>query len=306
MPHVTFIHGISNKPPPDVLSRAWRRTLAQHGLDLDDRGVSSEFVYWADLLYPAPLAETVLESAEDPEVADDPVPWAAVLPGEEAAFVAALAERIGYDEASAPVEVDDPAAEDPWERVPLPWAVKQRLMSRFLRDVHHYLFDAAFSPREGETYRIQSVIRERMVAALQRGAEREAPHVIVSHSLGTVIAYDCLKRVDGCPAVDSLLTIGSPLTIDEVQDRLKPGWTRSDGFPTERVRDRWVNVYDRWDPVVTLAPTLAGDYRRAEALVIDDIREQNWGKWRHAADKYLAGKRLRSELESMLDLAPPG
>ena len=28
MPHVTFIHGIANKPAPDVLLRLWRESLA--------------------------------------------------------------------------------------------------------------------------------------------------------------------------------------------------------------------------------------------------------------------------------------
>src|SRR4051794_26484146 len=241
MPHVTFIHGIANKPPRDVLSRAWRRTLAQHGLDLDDRGVASDFVYWADLLYPEPLDEAMLEGAEDPELADPAdvgMRWVADADGEEAAFIAALMARIGYAELRSEASVALPAADDPWgeERVPIPWAAKRPLMERFLRDVHHYLFDTEFSPRPGETYRIRSVIRDRTLEALERGATYEGPHVIVAHSLGTVIAYDCLKRVPGCPEIDSLLTIGSPLGLDEVQDQLAPGWTRLDGFPSERVR----------------------------------------------------------------------
>ena len=28
MPHVTFIHGIANKPPPDDLLRIWQEALA--------------------------------------------------------------------------------------------------------------------------------------------------------------------------------------------------------------------------------------------------------------------------------------
>jgi pimeloyl-ACP methyl ester carboxylesterase len=56
------------------------------------------------------------------------------------------------------------------------------------------------------------------------------PHIVVSHSLGTVIAYDCLKRIPECPAVDGLITLGCPLGLDEIQDKLQPGWTRADGF----------------------------------------------------------------------------
>ena len=81
--------------------------------------------------------------------------------------------------------------------------------------------------------------------------------------MGTVIAYDCLKRVGECAAVDGLITIGSPLGLDEVQDKLQPGWSRDDGFPREKVGRGWVNLFDRLDPVCGFDPVLANDFRRA-------------------------------------------
>ena len=56
MAHVTFIHGIANKPPPADLLRIWRETLANAAepLPLGDLGVTSELVYWADLMYDKP------------------------------------------------------------------------------------------------------------------------------------------------------------------------------------------------------------------------------------------------------------
>jgi len=56
VPHVTFIHGISNKPPAPDLLRIWRQTLAGAAtpLPLGDLGVTSSLVYWADLLYDPP------------------------------------------------------------------------------------------------------------------------------------------------------------------------------------------------------------------------------------------------------------
>jgi len=56
MAHVTFIHGISNKPAPDELLAIWRRTLgeATEALPLGDLGVTSSLVYWADLMYEKP------------------------------------------------------------------------------------------------------------------------------------------------------------------------------------------------------------------------------------------------------------
>lgn len=55
MAHVTFIHGIANKPAEPELLRIWRDALADGSdpLPLGDHGVTSTMVYWADLMYPA-------------------------------------------------------------------------------------------------------------------------------------------------------------------------------------------------------------------------------------------------------------
>lgn len=312
MPHVTFIHGIGNKLAADELLRDWRAELAGQGLDLAAVGVSSSMIYWADLLYPAPVvAQVAYESAtvEDPSVPDIGMRWVVEAEGAEAALIEGVASAIGFEEFATddPVQVSPPAdvAASPeavgFERVPLPPWLKRRLMKILLRDVHHYLFDAEFSPRLGETYRIRQTIRQRVLEALHARSDAGRPHVVVSHSMGTVIAYDCLKRVADCPPIDGLMTIGSPLGLDDIQDALRPEWSRADGFPSQ-CGGGWVNVYDRFDPVAAFDPDLANDYQRRGASVIDDIHEPNWGGWRHDIAKYFAGPKLRERLEALLAL----
>ena len=120
--------------------------------------------------------------------------------------------------------------------------------------------------------------------------------------MGTIIAYDCLKRVADCPNVDGLMTIGSPLGFDEIQDKLTPGWTRADGFPSEHLDGRWINIYDHLDPVAGFDAVLANDYQRHGQPLVEDIHEPNWGKWRHNISKYLKGAQLRAKLSLLLDL----
>jgi hypothetical protein len=326
MAHVTFIHGIANKPPRDVLLRSWITALGDgDGPELDALGVTSSMVYWANFLYPEPTApEAAYETAEAMEragVEDVDMDWARHASGEEAAMVAGLAAKIGFTEltasaaeALAPEAGDEAVSDEPekdgsaranrpegeFERVPLPGPVKRRLMKILLRDVHHYLYNTTFSPRPGESYAIQDVIRAEVLRVLGEGAARQGPHLLVTHSMGTVIAYDCLKRVPDCPSVDALVTIGSPLGLDEIQDGLKPEWSRRDGFPVERMPGRWVNVFDRLDPVAGFAPSLAGDYQRAGSQVIRDVHEPNYGRWRHSISKYLAGVKLRAAVEELL------
>jgi hypothetical protein len=318
MAFVTFIHGIANKPPSETLRQIWLDALrsGRGGVDLPANGIDTQMVYWADVFYDAPVstdesmesfsAEATAEELADTSDAD--MSWMSDTSPEEKAFVASIAAEVMVKAEAADVkpvtEVTIDAAGERQEsvvleRIPLPWVIKEPLMKRFLRDVHHYLFNT-----EVKGIRARDEIRRRFVSAL-RSADNERPHLVVSHSMGTVIAYDCLKRVLDCPTVDGIITIGSPLGLDEVQDKLQsesggPGWTRRDGYPSERVRGGWGNIYDKLDPVVGFDPQFANDYQRGGERVVEDINEQNFGRWRHDITKYLAGAKLRELIGRML------
>jgi hypothetical protein len=306
MPHVTFVHGMCNKPPADDLLRIWRRALADGAepLPLGDLGVTSSLVYWADLLYEKPEEDlSAYESAlEDSPLGID----AGALPprprnAEEAAFLEGLRAKMtalpdGELDATVAEVRDAPGGS--LERVPLPWFVKKAFLNAYLRDVHHYIFDVTFAPPGRRPVPIQTTIRRRVVDALRApGASR--PHVVVSHSLGTVVAYDCLKRVAGCPAVDGLVTIAGPLGLDEIQDRLKPEWSRDGGFPAN-VESGWVNAYDLLDPVCGFDACVADDFRRDAVRCVEDVHVQNDGRWRHSVGKYLRQPALRRALRRLL------
>lgn len=312
MPHVTFIHGIANKPPAEDLLRIWCRALAEAAdpLPLSDLGVTSSIVYWADLMYAAPDAdlaahEGVLENT--PQAIDAsggaelPVPESP----EEAAFIEAMRRHLTtgsdaeIDAAAASGATASVAGAGALERVPLPWFLKKPLMAVLLRDVHHYLFDKAFGPPGRPAVPIQQTIRRRFTEALA-APRTTGPHIVVSHSMGTVVAYDCLRRVGGCPSVDGLITLGSPLGLDEIQDQLKPGWSRADGFPREHVRERWFNLFDRLDPVCGFDPQLGNDYRRGGQPAVIDQVVSNPGAWRHSATKYLRQPAFVQALRSLL------
>ena len=312
MPHVTFIHGIANKPPAEDLLRIWRRALADAAepLPLGDLNVTSTLVYWADLMYEKPdddlsAHEGVLENT--PEAVDAGGDAAPPTPrnAEEAAFLASLREKMTslsdteMESGETPLVPAQPGAA--LERVPLPWFLKKRILDVFLRDVHHYLFDVKFAPPGREPVHIQQTIRQRFVQALL-DPQVSRPHIVVSHSMGTVIAYDCLKRVGDCAGVDGLITLGSPLGLDEVQDKLQPGWSRADGFPSPKVASRWVNLYDGLDPVCGFDPLLANDFLMGGGPVVEDLAVTNPGAWRHSVTKYLRQERFCQALHDMLGL----
>ncbi len=197
MPHVTFIHGLSNKPQADALHRIWREALARgdDGLELGALGVTSAMLYWAYVLYPAPDPNVAGYESLDPRSADafDASGNAETPPGEndaERALLAALRKQmtdasdatiaaakfyeqcapdtIGAYSDRMPLPADLAAPQ--LERVPLPWFIKVKIMKAYLRDAYLYLFDKPFSPRPGTTYAVRSVIRERVTLVDPRRA----------------------------------------------------------------------------------------------------------------------------------------
>lgn len=313
MAHVTMVHGIGRKPEADALLAIWRRALAQgeDGIDLGAEGVTSSMVYWADVLYPAPDPDVAAhEGADELEalasevaVVGEPITLQdAVDPDWLARLGGKLLLQEALTEGMEPPTPSAPPARPGDERFPLPWVLKQKFLAAFLRDVHHYLFDVEHEPRPGERYRVRQEIRRRFVSKLQEGAAQGGPQVILGHSLGTVIAYDGLKNLPDCPPAAGLVTLGSPLGLDEVQDKLEPGWSRADGFPRERLGGDWANLFDRLDPVAALDPVLANDFRKGGEAVVRDVEVSNGGLWRHASRKYLAGGPLRAELRRLLEL----
>src|ERR1044071_5283390 len=312
MGHVTFIHGISNQPAANDLLKVWCRSLADAAepLSLQDAGITSSMVYWADLMYAEPVASTAaiegvaetsaaaIDGAGDAEL---PTPANAI----EEQFLKALRTQLttlsDADIQQADLATSIDGAQGALERVPLPWFIKRPMMQAFLRDVHHYLFDVEYAPGGRAPVPIQRTIRRRFAEALSAQAV-SSPHVVVAHSMGTVIAYDCLKRVAECGRVDGLITIGSPLGLDEIQDQLQPGWSREDGFPGVKVTGKWFNLFDRLDPVCGFDAQLANDYRRGGREQIEDIVVQNGGAWRHSATKYLRQPQFAAALRELLQL----
>ncbi len=327
MAHVTFVHGMANKPPADVMLKLWLRAVARDdpkpeihlppnaGLDLGTVGASVDSVYWADVLNATPETDVSdyesgaeeRESIEGIPVADTGAArsraatgnqWRAELSPGEASFVRRLEEQLRF-ETGGPVDAGmraGPASSA--ERIPLPGFLKRPLMEMLLRDVHHYFFNVEYSPRPGETYRIRDELQRRFLERVVAHAT-DRPHIVVCHSMGTILTYDCLRNRADCPPIDGLITLGSPLGLDEVQEAVAPSG-RQVTFPAEKLNGPWINIFDPLDPVVGFDPRFANDYLRDGAEVVVDIRESNWGKWRHNIVKYLSGPRLRAELKRLL------
>lgn len=280
-----YVHGIGEHPSSDALKLEW--DLALFGRDMGPR---SRMVYWADIVHPPhggrPAAARAIASAAKGVDVDALLRGVSVDPDRRGAreLAAALLNRVG---------LVDRAADGPRKRVlPLPASWRRPLARRFLEalvgDAAAYLFNPAQ----------RAQIQQRFAAAL---AGSTAPLTIIAHSLGSVIAYEGVAALGSRPRREvQLITLGSPLGIDEVQDFLLPP-----GQAVPAMVTQWHNFSDPLDPV-SLDAGLSNDF-----VPNGFIRDQRIVNTRsrslleldpHSAVGYLAHSSVRRVVHELLRL----
>jgi hypothetical protein len=147
------------------------------------------------------------------------------------------------------------------------------MLRRTIDQVGHYFGDDE----------VRSEVRARVVGAVQPDTR-----VVVAHSLGSIVAYDCLRAHPEWP-VETFVTIGSPLGNRElVLSRLEtdPAWPVG--------LRRWVNVTAPSDQVCA-GSQLGGIYdARVEDVVVDN------GHRGHDPEPYLCARATGQVLRDAL------
>ena len=108
----------------------------------------------------------------------------------------------------------------------------ESLIHKFLIETYLYLANTEF----------MNEVHQRILACLEKGEE----YIIVSHSLGTVIAYNLLQQLNAEYCIQRFITLGSPLAFKVIQSKLMQPITR----PTSLNGD-WHNFYSPDDFLTT-------------------------------------------------------
>lgn len=326
---VVFVHGLAKKPAPDKLEEIWRWGLERSdppppfdggnpGIDLDTRGVPGLFNYYADVFYGTEYetefasyyeseSNAVVKEENLDEVAGElatPAPATA----EERKFLEAVERKMQMAPSPPePAGLDAlPAAQEASQLEIASWLprrVKEAIIKKAAMEAYYFLFDKDYvRPGDGATFKVRDELRTRLIQKLQDASKQTEKLVLVTHSMGTLIAYDVLRNCDDCPPVEVLFTLGSPLGISEVQEQLLAKDRQHVDFPP--ALGRWINVYDPLDPVCGADPKM-DDYDAFEGRKVEDVHESNWGSWRHSITHYFAGRKFRALLAEVLGLQRP-
>jgi hypothetical protein len=283
---LVYVHGTGPQPARADLKR--RLDEALFGSEQGDR---TALAYYADVLHPNGVAETLRVLAEilpslPAHLRREPAPLIAELvreadPNRPEARAAAtrvatmLAARI-VRAPTAQAEADSPVA------ALLPRALRAllfRLILRFLmRDADAYFFEGSAGP-----------IRQRVRDVLDAS---DTPVVVIGHSLGSIVAYDVLSDPPGPPRdVPLFLTLGSPLGIDAVKELVHQPPAIPPGVAA------WLNASDPVD-IVAADPQLRDDYGGSDQ--IRDLTVFNPAWFPHDLAGYLRAPAVRDAVSAAL------
>ncbi|SPL69395.1 hypothetical protein [Acinetobacter stercoris] len=123
----------------------------------------------------------------------------------------------------------------------------ESLIHRFLIETYMYLANPVF---------IQEV-HQRVLQSL----EEDEQHIIVSHSLGTVIAYNLLQQIDSKYCIQRFITLGSPLAFRVIQSKL----IQPIRHP-QSLKGEWYNFYSH-DDFLTTFPLVAAPFDFHPAII---------------------------------------
>lgn len=305
---IIYVHGIGNKPLPETLKCQWDEAL--FGFNLGER---SRLAYWVNRLrYPEPVAATCKSAdATQPDGVTDPAAFGINALGEPVAGVEPLIPQEVSDararrslariaeETTRRVDVDPRAlgAASYGPRIlPLPRPLRElitrRITKLFLKDVNDFLFV------EERREAMRRSLRERL-------ATGGGPFVVIGHSQGSMVAYDVLSALAPDEFdIELFVTIGSPLGLTEVQDRLRTITGQPKRLAVPRAVKRWVNVSDPFDPVCA-DKRLAEEYRASGGVAVEDCVRLNADSPRdpHSGTGYLRLDAVREPVLRAVDQA---
>ncbi len=148
---------------------------------------------------------------------------------------------------------------------------------------------AAYLNKPGVFESINELVNDQVFHNLQSNEKT----VVVSHSLGTIISYVLLRRLQTSDKIPLFVTLGSPLGIKIVKDRINGPYIRPPSV------SKWINGSDPED-FVALHPTLNEEtFGPANIINIESI--ENGYEDAHSISRYLQEERIAREIEQVLN-----
>jgi hypothetical protein len=232
---IVGIHGLANKPPAKELEKWWRQAILE-GLARNcgntEQMVEFTIVYWANQFH---------DPLQDPRKMEEPYVKA------EGSDPLKTYKDGWCDDVVAGVLGIGGLALDATKRYLGIGELADRVLQAKLNDLSNYY----------ENRKVREKLRSGLETKLKSLKGKRI--MLIAHSMGSIIAYDVLRiigRKDPNYRLDHFVTIGSPLGLPHVKDRI---YRENHLVRTPTVVRKWTNFAERRDPVA-IDVHLANDY----------------------------------------------
>jgi hypothetical protein len=259
--HIIYVPGKNPKPPAahhrallwSALLEGVRRVLPKLSLELAEQTDYFKLIAWNYLYY---------ESQDD---GSDQTPWV------EAVIEKQEPDDEDIREANAWNHKLDKLLYSAIDQLPSLIQILPRSARATAEELERYFKNEK---------QIASLIREQLKQELRPMLEKDHNVLLIGHSLGSVIAYDtlwALSNLEHLPGkIDLFLTIGSPLGMNYVQQRLL-GKHHEDEHKYPGNIQKWVNISAVGD-LIALDRSFSDDYKKMLDLgLIESITDQASG-----------------------------
>ncbi len=256
------IHGLGNKPPRAILEKWWREAIQEGFGRIGESKTSFKFemVYWADVLHSTPL-QMQANGGDGSHVLQEPYfpipytkhPEASKLRRRILDYIEKQIDRL-YLRDDLTIDLSK---------------ISDRIIHRFFQDLEVY-YSQTVTWEDNEERLVRDIIRNRLHQVLRKYKNHDI--LLLAHSMGSIISYDVLTGQARDIDIDTFITIGSPLGIPVIMDKiaLEGQFDIKNGkkpATPDNIISHWYNFSDLHDRVA-FNYNLADDYQAGSRNVL--------------------------------------
>jgi hypothetical protein len=272
------IHGLGNKPPKQILESWWKLAMAE-GLSTNNYKnllPKFEMVFWADILHEKRLDVNETDVNSPLYLDERYAPAPEYFPVEDHSTRKMLVDYLGRQINRMFLNED----------LSLNYTfITDSIISRYFRDLEIYYSEDS-NPENTPIQKANVLIRERLYNKLLEHKNDEI--MLISHSMGSIIAYDVLTFLAPDIKINTFVTMGSPLSFPVIISKIaseqrKRNINNVRLTTPERITKNWFNFSDILDKIAfnyalsnDFLPNQSGikpiDYLVTNNYVLNDIR----------------------------------
>jgi hypothetical protein len=242
------IHGLGNKPPQDLLEKWWRKAI-EEGLERINCSFGDfkfKLIYWADLLHPVPLDPNEKDEDSDLYIKERYIPNKQNRQITKRGFKEDLINFFNRQR----------------DKILFNESIHRKFLSftdfiikHFFKDLEIYFTQQSIHNDKSD-FLAKDIIRERITETLKGHSEQEI--LLIAHSMGSIVSYDVLVHSENDIKIDTHITIGSPLGVPFIFNKLKDDTSISSDDNNklrtpENILNEWANLADPEDKLARSA-----------------------------------------------------